>query len=334
MGGLRAIFLLFLLPSTLYYDCSCSQFLCYILAFISFFKPKPLPFSDQKGKGRPPILSKNSNASISTVQRPQRYQLQPNLQPLQKDKKTKPTRAQLGREISFDLLLTGLSLMIDILSQSLIMLFPAPSLKANNLSSMPKIQGQLSFTQRQAMFVAASSLSGMGSGVVPAIHSLALCLLQVRGSYTTASNVDREDADTVETKKEGAGTLFGAFAVLQTVGQMILAVSSLSLYEIQLMTSVLLKQPMIFGLVYSGTVANFPKAIFTVAATFLVCALTLVLFVTNPVRQVSPGRPKKKKNRRERDIERGRSRVSKDLRGGAIQIVNYGSPDGSGRNSS
>jgi hypothetical protein len=82
---------------------------------------------------------------------------------------------------------------------------------------------------------------------------------------------------------------------------------------------------MIFGLVYSETVAKFPKAIFAVAAALLVISLTMVLCVKNPVRPAAyPGR---KKNRQERDIERGRSRVSKDLRGGAIIGNNYGSVD-------
>ena len=70
----------------------------------------------------------------------------------------------------------------------------------------------------------ASTLSGMGSGVVPAVHSLALCLLQVRD---LDSNIDRVDANRVETRGEGAGGLFGAFAVLDTIGQMILGVSFL-----------------------------------------------------------------------------------------------------------
>jgi hypothetical protein len=79
---------------------------------------------------------------------------------------------------------------------------------------------------------------------------------------------------------------------------------------------------MIFGLVYIETVAMFPKAIFTVAAGFLVCAFMMVLFVRNPVRPVYSGRLKGKR-REGRHVERGRSRVSKDLRGGAI--VHYGS---------
>ena len=81
---------------------------------------------------------------------------------------------------------------------------------------------------------------------------------------------------------------------------------------------------MIFGLAYSETVGKFPKAVFAVAGALLVCALTMVLCVMNPVRPAYPVRSNGKKNRQGRDIERGRSRVSKDLRGGAI-IGNYGS---------
>lgn len=82
---------------------------------------------------------------------------------------------------------------------------------------------------------------------------------------------------------------------------------------------------MIFGLIYSETVAKFPKAVFAVAAALLVFVLTMVLCVKNPVRPVYHKRSNGKKNRQGRDIERGRSRVSKDLRGGAITIGNYGS---------
>ena len=73
---------------------------------------------------------------------------------------------------------------------------------------------------------------------------------------------------------------------------------------------------MIFGLVYSETVAKFPKAVFAVAAALLVLSLTMVLCVRNPIQPAYPGRSKK--SRQGQDIERGRSRVSKDLRGGAI----------------
>jgi hypothetical protein len=92
---------------------------------------------------------------------------------------------------------------------------------------------------------------------------------------------------------------------------------------------------MIFGLVYSETVAKFPKAVFSVAAAILVFALTTILCVKNPVRPAYPGRSTGKKNinrRQGRDIERGRSKVSKDLRGGAIN-GNYGSVNSSGSSS-
>jgi len=154
------------------------------------------------------------------------------------------------------------------------------------------------------MFVVASSLSSMGSGAVSAIHSLALCMLQVRALDNAAATVD---GDLNVVGEEGNGALFGAFAVLESVGQMIIG-------------------PVIFGLVYSGTVAKFPKAIFTLAAGFLMCVLMIILCVRNPVRPAHPGQSKRRKNREGRDVERGRSRVNKDLRGGAI--VNYGS-DGS-----
>jgi hypothetical protein len=85
---------------------------------------------------------------------------------------------------------------------------------------------------------------------------------------------------------------------------------------------------MLFGLVYSGTVAAFPKTVFIMAGGILVCSLMLVMLVRGPVMPrpggaVIRGKGKKKS----RDVERGRSRVSKDLRGGA---TGYGSMDASG----
>lgn len=218
------MFLLLLLPSTLYHDCSSFHILMYILALISFIKPKPLLPSVQKENRKPPVLS-NSNQNGNTNQSTHSgmvEQPQPEQQPLQKGKKPKPTRAQLGQEIGFDLLLTRFSLMIDILSQTLVILCPAPALTEDHISSMQKSQGQMSFAKSQAMFVVASSLSGLGSGTVPAVHSLALCMLQVRALDAAACSIDGED-NLVE--EGGTGALFGAFAVLQAVGQTILGVS-------------------------------------------------------------------------------------------------------------
>ena len=196
----------------------------YIAALISFLKPKPLSLNVQKGKGKPPVLSgSNGNGNTdSSIQEPQ-----PEQQPLQKDKKAKPTRAQLGQEIGFDLVLTRFSLMIDVISQTLVLLFPAPAFTDNHISLLQTDQGQMNFAKSQALFVVASSLTSFGSGAVPAIHSLALCMLQIRELDAAAiSNVDGdEDANVVESKEAGTGALFGAFAVLQAVGQMILGVS-------------------------------------------------------------------------------------------------------------
>jgi hypothetical protein len=76
---------------------------------------------------------------------------------------------------------------------------------------------------------------------------------------------------------------------------------------------------MLFGLIYSETVATFPKAIFVTAAGILVTSLTSVMLVRGP--KMTPtfkGKGKKKV----RDLQRGRTRVRKDLRGGA---TGYGS---------
>jgi hypothetical protein len=66
--------------------------------------------------------------------------------------------------------------------------------------------------QSQTLFVLATSLSSLGSGAVPAIQSLALCMLQMRA-------LDAGEAD--DGQEEGVGSLFGALAVLHAVGQMI-----------------------------------------------------------------------------------------------------------------
>jgi hypothetical protein len=130
-----------------------------------------------------------------------------------KGKKPKPTKAHLAQEIKFDLFLTRCSFMIDLLSDAFVALSPMPSYKIHGLDA-----GTSSHSKEpsQALFVLATSLSSLGSGGMPAIQSLALCILQVRA-------LDAGEAD--GGKEEGIGSLFGALAVLQAVGQMILGVS-------------------------------------------------------------------------------------------------------------
>lgn len=73
---------------------------------------------------------------------------------------------------------------------------------------------------------------------------------------------------------------------------------------------------MLFGLIYSGTVAQFPKAIFTVAVGILFVALACLFIVQNPIERNKVGKGKKRRIPVGEE-ERGRSRVSKDLFGGS-----------------
>ncbi|KDQ59197.1 hypothetical protein JAAARDRAFT_655672 [Jaapia argillacea MUCL 33604] len=194
-------------------------------------------------------------------------------------KKPKPTLAQLAHAINFDLFLLRAALFLEILSHTLVTFGPTdPS------------------TSSQALFVGFTLISCFGSSVVPAVQSLALCIMQVNG----------DDA--------GAGKLFGALASLQAVAQMIVG-------------------PMMFGLIYSETVAQFPKAIFTCAGAFCLVSVSFVLLV-RPGGEAKPNTRKMKKARLEIDIERGRSRVSKDLgRRSISRPVCPGPPSGSGSGS-
>jgi hypothetical protein len=72
---------------------------------------------------------------------------------------------------------------------------------------------------------------------------------------------------------------------------------------------------MLFGLLYSGTVATYPKAIFAVASGILVGVL-MFLNLVRPAEVAAKGKRRMKKWERE-EAARGRSRVSKDLRGGS-----------------
>jgi len=139
---------------------------------------------------------------------------------VRKGKKPKPTRAQLGQEIKFDLRLARCSLVMEMISHTLVAVLPSPSLGLNRVRNL---EGSNDFKRSQVMFVVASSLTGLGSGAVPAIHSLALCMMQVRALDAKAAAAGQQEVDSKD--EEGTGALFGALAVLQAVGQMILGVS-------------------------------------------------------------------------------------------------------------
>ncbi|KAF9223663.1 hypothetical protein BS17DRAFT_781014 [Gyrodon lividus] len=222
--------------------------------------------------------------------------------------KAKLTKSHLFYDIHFDLLVARCSMLVDFCSHSLVVLCPLPS---NDPSSA---------WWSQPMFVGATSLACAGAGMMPVVQSLALCILQGRRL------AEKEEAARLRGSTEGAtgqedaqpesGKLFSAFAVLQAAGQTILG-------------------PMVFGVIYSSTVASSPKTIFATAAALVLLSLTLTLFVRpdislsvlkkngQAVKTKSNTFTSNKSRRRREEESRGRSRVSKDLRGGAAN-AGYG----------
>ncbi|KAL1662938.1 major facilitator superfamily-domain-containing protein [Schizophyllum commune] len=295
LGGTRAVVLLLIMPMA-----------------ISLFKPKPA-------------------AAAATV-----------------GKKAKPTPASLATEIKFDLNLARVSVSLDIISNVLVCLLPMPNYDTHE--SVPQLLSASSATsgttgrQAEILFALASAITSFGGCAVPAVQSLALCILQARAllaesAGTAASTSTATTSSTSEDANPGTtptaapsgedgnvGRVFGALAVLQAAGQMILG-------------------PLLFGMVYSETVASYPQAIFVVATGALGGALALLLLVRSPLRgvgkaakagvktsgdggkgkgKVSP-KGKAKGKGRDEEVRRGRSRASKDLNGGALPAATYGS---------
>ncbi|KAJ7066985.1 major facilitator superfamily-domain-containing protein [Mycena amicta] len=253
-----------------------------------------LPFIITALKPKPKATKDNNSASNG---------------PTNKLGKPKPTKAHLAREINFDLGLSRLSLLIEALANLAIACGPFPLQKMHSQSFNAETgTSDSTFQNSQALFVFASWLQCMGSGAVPAIQSLGLCILQARSLMST-------DAAEVEVP---VGTLFGALAVLQASGQMVLG-------------------PLMFGLIYSGTVATFPKTVFVTAVGIMVAALTALMLVRSPLSESRTRTLHRISARRQRQISweeehRGRSRVSKDLRGygSTSQQVVGAAPSGSG----
>ncbi|RDX44016.1 hypothetical protein OH76DRAFT_1541666 [Lentinus brumalis] len=178
----------------------------------------------------------------------------------------KANAAALANEMRFDIGLIRGSLLIDLFSHSIVALTSPEAGPASG----------------QALFVGATGLNSFGAGLIPAVNSLALCIMQSRGVTDT-------------------GKMFGAFSVLQATGQMIVG-------------------PVIFGLIYSGTVATFPKTIFAFAASMIFVALA-ILFLLRPEAMLKSRRKGKRVGAEPGALEahldipaRGRSRKSKDIR--------------------
>ncbi|KAG2070750.1 hypothetical protein BDR04DRAFT_1099407 [Suillus decipiens] len=217
--------------------------------------------------------------------------------------KPKPTKSHLFNEMRFDLRVVRYSMLVDFLSHALVVIAPLPSHNASNV------------WWSQFMFVGATSLSCVGAGVMPGMQSLALCTLQGRALATKEVAIRTGEAQEHDNDVElEPGKLFGALAVLQAIGQTILG-------------------PMIFGVIYSSTVASFPKAIFATASSLVLLSLVFTILVRPDVSLSVMKRKKKveakaktavrpygvKPKRKYQEQVRGRSRVSKDLRGGAAR---------------
>ncbi|THV07385.1 MFS general substrate transporter [Dendrothele bispora CBS 962.96] len=250
--------------------------------------------------------------------------------PQNKNKKNpKPTKAHFAREINFDLTLTRICILIDITSQFLVSISPSPTIMhpqmlstSSSTAAADGQQGSPADQRSEIFFVLASSLSSFGAGFIPAVQSLALCIMQARqllegsrgedgnggdGSEEGAAEEAAADVreESVKPKGDsGIGKLFGALSVLQATGQMIIG-------------------PLLFGLEYSLTTARFPKAIFVTAGSILVASLVSASLIRSPLRRERGNKGKassKKGNKRrlsreEEEERRGRSRVSKDLFG-------------------
>ena len=118
--------------------------------------------------------------------------------------KPKPTKAQLVGEMQFDLLITRFSLAVDLLSHTLV-----------SFSSTART------TTAQIAFIGFTLLNSLGSSALPSIQSLALCTIHMNATE------DETLRKSVPSGPASTGSLFGALAVLQASGQMILGVSSL-----------------------------------------------------------------------------------------------------------
>ena len=193
-------------------------------------------------------------------------------------------RIHLTRSVAFDLFILRSSLVLDILSHSLV---------AFHLSPSPLI------------FTAITSISSLAAGSTPALHSLAICILQRF----------REGSSEI-------GALFGGLSMLTALGQ-ILGVSSSSAPGLCSSNSSVLTtlchildlQPLIFGTVYSTTVAGFPEAIFALAAALVLMAFGTTFFVRTEPPLVWKGKAPAVARRQVLmpERERGRSRTIKHI---------------------
>jgi hypothetical protein len=184
------------------------------LVLIGIFKPKAV----DSNKGKDNSSARPTITAITT-----------------KGGKRKLTQSQLGREIAFDLSLVRCSLFMDAVSDLLVIVSPAPMFHETSIGR--HIMGRTraaSLKSSQTLFVLATGFASLGTGGAPAMHSLALCLLQSRKTMHPVMRVGDQEATEGEMSAEpeastasqsgNVGGLFGAFAFLQSIGSMILGV--------------------------------------------------------------------------------------------------------------
>ncbi|KAF8490146.1 MFS general substrate transporter [Russula emetica] len=187
-------------------------------------------------------------------------------------------RAHLARSITSDLAVVRGSIFLDIVSHTLVAL---------HVSSSPLV------------FTGVTSISALAGGSTPALQSLAICILQ------------RSQQGNPE-----IGALLGGLSMLTALGQ-ILGVCPIFHYPPSNMfwQSYALSlncQPVMFGIVYSTTVARFPEAVFALAATLVLMAFGTTSFIRTELPHVRKGKAPAEAPRRPVLIperERGRSRT-------------------------
>lgn len=199
-----------------------------ILDLIGVLKPKAID-STQKGKGKGKATGATVPASSSIAG-------------AQDGAKPKPTYKQLRGEIAFDLMFARCSFLMDMVSNLLIVISPAPTFRHTLIGE--RNPAGTSVGRSQALFVLASGMASFGNGTVPAVQSLTLCILQAREMSNSVEGrvgggeTAEEGESSAETGKGGSGNvggLFGAFAFLQAIGSMILGVRNIDICQSGLM---------------------------------------------------------------------------------------------------
>ncbi|KAI6042516.1 hypothetical protein EDC04DRAFT_2600844 [Pisolithus marmoratus] len=211
--------------------------------------------------------------------------------PVKPNGKPVPTVSQLLADIRFDLVVLRCSMIAEFFSHC----------RQSSLHPFLRMIASSAWWS-ELFFVGATSLA-CARALRSARSMDALWLRRRQRALVRGSDTAYSDYDAVPEP----GKLLGALAVLQAAGSTIL--------------------------VYSTTVASFPRTIFVVAAGLILLSVTLTFFIRVPGRVAkrrktatiqAPVHITSKKARQWYEEEnRGRSRVSKDLRGGAASPL-YG----------